>query len=243
MLAFAAMALRKEWVLQTAVVDVQYGRGVVFLDKCGSMTLLLEDALGKAFESTIPSMDHGELRSPAERLVVSYGLHAFNVTQSWQKAVARVEHVAGVAWEIVANALSVSQTVTRVGVRFIMQAGADTKEEAEKLYARCQLAKPPTAIASMLGDARVISAALVSENDGGRLRISMDVAENKMIAVLVEELSVLIAPHAFLLDLDFAPTLGSHVSKGDLRDFIRSSWQRTREIAKLVGAPLGMDDV
>src|SRR5207245_752178 len=99
---------RKEWVLQNAIVDVQYNRGIVFLDKCGSLMLKLEDTLGKAFEGNVPSMEKGELRSQAERLTVAYGSRAFNVTQQWIKIAARVEHVAGVGWEVVSDALGVA---------------------------------------------------------------------------------------------------------------------------------------
>ena len=77
------MSLATEPVLNQVVVDVQYERGIVYLDKCGSLLLDLEDALGKPFVGAVPSMSHAELTSAAERLGVTYGPKNLTVTQAW----------------------------------------------------------------------------------------------------------------------------------------------------------------
>ena len=44
------MAIAERFVLNSAVVEVQYLRGMVFFDKCGSLMDRLSEALGPAFE-------------------------------------------------------------------------------------------------------------------------------------------------------------------------------------------------
>jgi hypothetical protein len=237
------MALRKEWVLHQAIVDVQYGRGIVFLDKCGSLMLKLEDLLGKAFEASVPSMEKGELRSHAERLTVAYGSRAFNVTQAWIKTAARVEHVAGGGWEVVSDVLSVSHTVTRVGVRFVMWAGADSKAEADEMFAKSPAASATPQMKGLIGQSPIRASSLIADDPRAKLRIGMETSETTVLVKLVDDLGALIPPHAFVLDLDHVfPSKIEILSKGDLRTFIRTSWQRSREIAKLVGEPFGMQD-
>lgn len=237
------MTVRKEWVLQNAIVDVQYERGIVFLDRCGSTMLKLQDALGKAFEGDVPNMERGELKSQAERLAVTYGSRLFNVTQQWIKTVARVEHVGGVGWEVVSDALNVGRSVTRVGVRFIMCAGADTKVEAEEMFSKSAGAAPSDAMRRIVGDSPIRAMSLIAEDGRAKLRIGMEILETRVLVNLVEELSSMIPPHALVLDLDHVyPSRLEVLTKADLRNFIRSSWQRTREVAKLVGEPFGMQD-
>lgn len=158
------MAVRKEWVLQQAIVDVQYDRGIVFLDKCGSLMLKLEDALGKAFEGNVPGMEKGELRSHAERLTVTYGSRAFNVTQAWIKTVARVEHVAGSGWEIVSDVLGVGHTVTRIGVRFVLLAGTDSKAEADEMFAKSPGGSAADRMKALIGDSPILASSLIAHD-------------------------------------------------------------------------------
>lgn len=76
-----------------------------------------------------------------------------------------------------------------------------------------------------------------------KMRVSMETLETTVVVKLVDELGSLIPPHAFVLDLDHVyPSRIETLAKADLRNFIRSSWHRSRDIARLVGEPFGMQD-
>lgn len=96
---------------------------------------------------------------------------------------------------------------------------------------------------ALIGDSPIRASSLIAEDTHAKLRIGMETLEATMLVKLVEELTSLIPPHAFVLDLDHVyPKPIESLSKADLRNFIRSSWQRSRDVARLVGETFGMQD-
>lgn len=231
-----------DWVLQQVIVDVQYKRGMTYLDKCGSLLLSLEDTLGKPFEGTIvPTVDHGELRSAAERILVTYGPRNFNVTQSWVKSPARVEHIAPIGWHEVAEKLDVARTVSRCGVRFMLLYKVETLGEGQERLAKGQFAPQPDLWYKLVGESPLRAWSAVAEDARGKQRVSLDTVEIGIEGSLPEELTVLVPRFAIFLDFDstYPGSDSITLNKADLKEFIRSSWQRARAVAKVVGQQLG----
>ncbi len=231
-----------KWVLQQAVVEVQYARGWSYYDKCGSLVLALEDALGKPFTGNVPGMEHGEVKSAAERITVSYGPKSFNLVQQWIPSAARVEHLAPIAWDLVAETLAVSRHVTRCGVRFIFAGGAETLDEASAALAACPLVGGSPEWKALVGGGAVRSHSSVIEDERGRQRVALDVQELALEGQLPPDLAKIVPKFSILLDVDnVQPGQGTRtLSKSSLKDFIRTSWQRTRTIATVVGGQLGI---
>jgi hypothetical protein len=228
-----SMAISVEPLLSQIVVDVQYSRGIVYLDRCGSLMIKLEDALGAPFQGNVPTMNHGEVGSSAERLMFTYGPKNFQGTQTWVESPARVEQLAPVAWELVGETLEVQKHVHRVGVRFIHQWKVDDMDEGRRAMASSEFVCP-SYLASVVGDASTLAWTLVVEDTRGRLRIATDINEFKVDGVLPANLVDRVPSAALVLDLDFAypGTPPFHVNKNALKDFIRGSWQRSKIAAK-----------
>jgi len=230
------MATPDDWVLQQAIVDVQYERGMVYLDRCGSLLLTLEDTLGKPFVGAVPTMDHAELRNNAERIVIQYGQRNFNLTQNWVLSPARVEQLAPTAWEKVGETLGVSRHASRCGVRFVLLSKAATLKEAQERVARCPLGQLSDGWRQVCGTGAVRSASVVVEDQRGRARIAVEGFELKIDGLLPADLQDVVPSFAVALDIDNVhPESGKfQLQKTGLKEFIRSSWQRAQGIAKLV---------
>jgi hypothetical protein len=233
------------WVLNQAVVEVQYDRGVVYLDRCGTLTLRLQDELGRPFEASLPNMDSGELKNPAERLTVSYGPKSFSVTQSWVRSIARVEQLAPAAWDHVGSVLDVGGQVTRCGVRFVLAFRVPTLAEGEERIARSALCVEAPAWREAFGVPIGRTWNFVSEDHHGKLRVTVSAIEWKVHGgTLPPDLANLIPPAAILLDVDHifpsSPDGPAKVSKAQLKDFIRAAWQRTKKGANTIRETLGI---
>lgn len=237
------MAIAPQPVLNQIIADVQYTRGFAFLDKCGSMLHQLEDALGKPFEGDVTSMDHGELRNGAERVVVTYGSKNFNVNQAWADSPVRVEHLAPIGWELVSTALGVQKTVQRVGARFVYLWKVDSLEEGHAALTNCGLFSTAAAWQPIFGDgSKPLSWTVVVEDPRGRVRIVTDVIELTVQGgQLPADLVPVVPKYAIALDMDHThPGKGPFsLTKGELKDFMRTAWQRTREAGTLFRRHLG----
>src|ERR1700722_4346818 len=159
-------------LLNQAVVDVQYDRGATYFDKCGSLALKLQDQLGAAFEWSVPTVEFGQVQSPAERLVLRYSAKSFNVTQAWVSSVARVQHVAPPAWELVAETVGVSRTVTRCGVRFTLMWPTESLAIASTKISEARFWSASKDWASTGGDAACVASSTVLEAKRGKVRIA-----------------------------------------------------------------------
>ncbi len=237
------MTISREPVLNQVVVDVQYARGMVYLDKCGSLLLKLEDALGKPFQGTVPQMHQAELHSTAERLVVTYGAKNFSTTQAWIETSARVEHVAPAAWELVAEALDVGRAVTRCGVRFIFLWKTESIAEAQNALTKARFLSVSPDWAALVGEGTPSAWTIVVEDRRGKLRLTMDALEINVQGGLPQDLATMVPETALMLDLDHihpgkAPF---PLPRGALKDFIRGAWQRSKEAATTMRKQLGVD--
>lgn len=110
-----SVAASGSYILSNASVEVSYNRGVVYLDRCGSLLLKLQDQVGAPFEPNLPDMRFGELRNAPEHLLIQFGPKSFAVLQSWVRSPARVEQLAPPAWDLLADELGVRAEVTRCG--------------------------------------------------------------------------------------------------------------------------------
>jgi hypothetical protein len=241
------MATAHEWVIQQAIVDVQYKRGFLFLDRCGSVLHALEDALGKPFVGVVETMTHGELRSPSERLVVTYGSKSYSVTQNWCRMPTRAEQLSPVGWGTVADMLQVGRTVTRIGARFRLVIPTDTIEEARERFTRSSIGKAAgDGWASLASKGQILSAAVTIEGAqrGRTTRTALEVMEMRVEGELPESLSGMIPKCGFLLDVDNVNQTEDPMPLGktELREFFRTSWQQTRDIARIIQGQLGMGE-
>lgn len=234
----------KAWVLQQAIVDIQYERGIVYLDKCGSLMLALEDTLGKPFVGGVPEMSRAELTSPPERLVVTYGPKSFNVSQHWIGTPARVEQVAPIAWEKVSEVLGVARHVKRLGVRFTHVVGADDRAEAEQALGESRFLKLSKDARDLVGEGDCKAVMLVTEGKWGKLRLTLDTVEMSIGPAVPDELAKFVPPHGIAVDIDnvMAGALVSNLTKARLRELILAARQRSRDIVNVVGRELGIDE-
>jgi hypothetical protein len=237
-------------VLHQAVVEIRYRRGMGYFDRCGSLIHQLEEKLGAPFEGVVvPTVEHAEVRSAAERLVVQYGPKQMSVTQAWVLTPARVEHIAPLAWEQLSSVLGVVDHVTRCGVRFVMVWPADSIEAAHEQINGAALFNPSTALKDAMGDDQfVLTWSLVARDKAkGRMRIGIDAMHMQIEGSLPQDLVDLVPPHAIGLDVDCVypndTENGAYsLHKGALKDFIRASWQRSRAAASSIGRQLGVTD-
>ena len=252
--SLSTMSTSPVWLIQHAIVDIQYDRGFSYFDRCGSLVLALEDLLGKPFRGSVPMMERGEAQNAAERLVVTYGPRNFNVTQQWVQLPVRVEQIAPMAWEKVSDVLGVSKHVTRCGVRHQFFTRTETLEEANQLLAKCRFASFADEWRELLGEGETRAASIAIEDRwGGRLRAAAEVFEITVTAPLPGDLVDIVPNFGISLDLDSTYPRGERsgkdvasnftVEKGQLKEFIRTSWQRARNFAGAIGARIGVGHV
>lgn len=241
------------FVLNQAALEIQYDRGFTYYDKCGSLVLKLQDALGAPkFEANVPQMTLGELRNDAERIVVQYGPKSYHAIQSWMPSLARFEQLAPIGWEQVAASLDVGHQVVRCGVRFWLLLRSESYEDAQKMVERLGLVQPGPPWRAMFGTAMPTGLAAIVKEAHGTVRIAVDAAVVKVQPeTLPQALAGVIPSRALLLDLDHIYP-GSAVAAGlevepfplhraQVRDFIRASWERSRAIGAEVARVLGVE--
>ena len=230
-------------LLNQAVVDVQYDRGATYFDKCGSLALKLQDQLGAAFEWSVPTVEFGQVQSPAERLVLRYSAKSFNVTQAWVSSVARVQHVAPPAWELVAETVGVSRTVTRCGVRFTLMWPTESLAIASTKISEARFWSASKDWASTVGDAACVAWSTILEDKRGKVRIALDAVETRVQGgSLPADLAKIVPNFSICIDFDHVyPGVGAYTLRpSDLKEFIRASWQRSKAAITIMTPALGV---
>lgn len=243
------MAIASDFTLNQVVVEVQYDRGIVYLDKCGSLMLKLQDQLREPFKPVaMPNMDHGELQSIAERVVVRYGQQSTNLTQAWPPTPVRLEQLAPIVWDTVSESLNVGSRVTRCGARFWLLWKADTLEEARDRLRGAPIATICEEARTAFGDGAAQGWVILTEEAHGTVRTSLEVVETNIEkAALPADLVSVVPKFSILLDLDHSRggPMGTSVARpfsmsaSQLREFIRASWQRTKIAATTIGRLIG----
>jgi hypothetical protein len=220
----SGMAVAKNYVLQRMAMEVRYRDGIVFLDKCGSLMVALERALGEPFKGGVPTMEHGELTSVNERLVLQYGPKGLLGTQQWLETPARLEKVFSLAWGEVSKKLDVEDKVTHCGLRTGLFWASDSIEEAaEALYESGLIVETgPWEEVFRKPKTRVFSA--VSKLDDGRsLRSVVDTVSVTTEGRVFPDEEKFAPAHAIQVDLDFFLKDPGDVPRERLHKFIRAS--------------------
>lgn len=246
----ATVRAAMESILAQAVFEVRYRRGMVFLDKCGSTMVALEDDLAGdgLVGAGAPGMEYGELVCHTDQIFVRYGPKTTSVVQHWAKRPTRVEVVAPKAWAVVSRSLGVERQVLRAGARFMFQWPVDSVADG---WSRIQhLIQPAAPLRELFGPPS--RGSIVSVSD--RLRSSIDVMEQRLGPGTAPSLKQIVSRFVLQLDLDFAHheaaqpfTLETDedatfaLGPGQAKDFFRDSWNRARDLserfAKLVTTP------
>lgn len=240
------MAMSPEFRLYQAAVELQYDRGIVYLDKAGSLMLKLQEQLGEPFKAgEVAGMEYGELNSLAERINVRYGRKGVNVTHSWPNPASpvRVEQLAPIAWDVVMDALNVGTCVTRCGARFWMMWAVDSLEEARDRIRKADLWMPTEAWAPLFGKQIPHGWTTVVEELHGTVRMSLDYAASTVQGAPPADLTD-IPKFSIIFDLDnYKPDrVGGppmSMGKAEVKEFVRKSWQRTKLAATTMGSLLG----
>lgn len=241
-----------EAVTHKVIVEVTYERGVVYLDRCGQTMNLLVDALGPLFYGNVPSMEHAELVSYGENLVVRYGREKFVVVQDGCKTLARVEQISKEAWAIVSKALDTSRQVVRAGFRVMFMWPTESMERAESLLVESGLVRPTTAWEAVNGQAKWGRSTGTVDLGDVYVTATVHTQSHIITGLLHPDQKRFIPENACVLDLDYffppnrAPgKKGAVVSlgSGQLGDFVRNSWTdakaRRDRMSQLLGATNG----
>lgn len=248
------MALVGEYQLLQAALEIQYERGFAYFDRCGSLVMKLQDVLGiPRFEASVPDMLHGELRNDAERMVIQYAPNRFSVTQQWPPSPARFEQLAPLGWETVVASLGVGGHVIRFGVRFFLLWKGDSLDEC----IRCVEGSGFGRWQQIFGQRQPQSvSALVSDTTGG-LRVGLDAVSFSNLqdgGLLSVSLAPLVPRFAVQLDLDHVHPSSVEqrlpanlrvpfaLNRAQTREFIRTSWTRSLDIATKARTLLGEID-
>lgn len=241
------MAISSEFRLYQAAVELQYQRGIVYLDRCGSLMLKLQEQLGEPFKAgELAGMDYGELNSIAERIAVRYGRLSMNLTHSWPTppTPVRLEQLAPVAWDVVADTLNVGKWVTRCGVRFWLTWRVDSIEEASERIRNAELFFPAEAWGKLFGKMLPHGWTIALTEPHASIRMSIDFGSTNVQGALPADLVDIVPKYSIVLDLDHyrpdragAPPLS--IGKSELKEFIRTTWQRTKVVGTTVGKLLG----
>ncbi len=233
--------------LDLTTLEIRYNRGIVYLDRCGALMLELEGALGTPFRTNV-QIAAATLNSDAEHLAITYGPKSLVVTQRWTEAPVRVEQLGPLAWEKVSEVLNVGREVTRCGLRFQFVWPVDTIDEGHAEVRRLNLVAPTEPWRTLCGDPiRQAYAGVVRDHRGAEMRVNLDVIEQKTEGYLPPDIAERVYAYAIQLDVD--NVRGNEDSKqtyalgtGQLREFMRESWTKSRRIADRVAELLGRRD-
>lgn len=222
--------------IQSAVLEVRYARGLTYLNRCGILAQKLHDALGQPFRVPgLPTTDHGELRSDAERLVVRFGRESYSVTQLAPQTAARIEQVAPSGWTCVRDDLGVERDVVRCGFRVIAQWRAKDIATARRALWATGLVRPSDAWVTLAGEPSYAGFTGVAEDpSGAHTRIAVDAIEQRVDGQLPAGYEDLWPPAVVQLDVDSVYPSENRktfsVGPGQLKEFLRASWERSKEL-------------
>jgi hypothetical protein len=221
--------------IQTAALEIKYGRGWSYLNRCGFLTQKLIDALGQPFRmQNVPTVEQGELRSDAEKLVVRFGRDACGVTQLAPMTAARLEQIAPTVWNTVREDLGIERDVVRCGFRVIAQWPTKTISNARKVLDATGLVSASECWVAFAGQPTFAAYTGVTvDPKGGRIRVVVDAIEQRVDGALPSGFEGLYPQTAVQLDVDFVYADEGRspfsVGPGQLKEFLRSSWERSKE--------------
>jgi hypothetical protein len=229
-------------VLHRVAAQVSYDEGIVYLDKCGSLTRDLHRVLGKSFEFSLPSVQQGELKSGVERIAVVYGPEHATVTQDAVQDVARFVQVAAWMWQAVGTALDVTKKVRRCGIRLTHLFETTDAAHTESVLLESGLVKETPIWAEVFGPQKVRSFTGHLDAPGWvRIRAEISGVGFTLNGPVIEELKPFYPASAISLDLDFVLIEGeqTELRHPDFRESTIRACSAASAFAKKIGERIG----
>lgn len=226
-----------EPVLHRAAFEVRYADGIVYLDKCGSLTRDLQKVVGKGFTFEIPTVQDGRLTSAAERIAVRYGPDSLAVVQDAVENIARFTQISSWSWHTLGPALEVTRKVKRCGFRFQLLFASQSIDEAEHFLTWSGLVAETEPWKDVFGVATARQYSVKMPFDGWKsLRVQLGVLGMEVAGSLSSELEKFYPPSAVHLDLDFILAEGDaqEVRPNDIKEGIVRAWSTTQALGTKV---------
>jgi hypothetical protein len=231
-----------EPVFHQAIMEVRYDEGIVYLDKCGSLTRDLQRVVGRGYDFELPTVQQGELKSQSERMVVRYGPANLSVTQTGLHEVARFAQVSSWSWQQVSSALEVGRKVRRCGIRFLQLFPVETVEQADEVLVRSGLVGETELWRKRFGVATKRAFVGIVDAQGWRsIRVEIATRTLELGREPPAEMKPFMPEHSVSFDLDFLlveERERAEVRHADLKDAIVRAWARAKEFGSFMSAEL-----
>lgn len=212
-------------VLNQLSTEVRYERGLAYFDRCGSLNQSLLDELGPAFRAAVPTTQ-SELTNAVERIQIRFSPTSLVVVQNGPTTSARVEKVAGVAWDVLQKALPIEKCVKRFGVRLRCFWPVSSTQEAQRMLNATGLASPPPGWTDAFEQPTwsAIRAVTVDPR-GGQIRRELDIIEHVLEGEVNAETRRLFPAVAVVLDVDYVFPPSTSLAAQRLRQFVQDAWK------------------
>jgi hypothetical protein len=239
-------------VIEKITVEVQYseaGGASRFYDRAGLVHRTLLDTLGSP--PFAPGSEPSPFRSPAlvsptELLTVEYDQKHLVVIQDSVEAIARIEHVASIAWSKVNEQFELRGKVKRAGIRILLMWPARSAEDAETRLLNAGLFRELPRTQEVFGETpRKRSYTLVVGSDERPTRYHLAGASAVVemgTGAVPAALKKFHIPAGILLDVDCGRVFNHDprrtINPADLRTFVQESWRQSIGTAKALAALL-----
>jgi hypothetical protein len=229
-----------EGIITKVIAEIKYARGMVYLDRCGSLALQMQDLVGPNFRVSVPDMESAQLENGLERIVLTFGRNAFRVEQTGPATVARMEKLTTDGWECVAEALGVRGAATRFAVRIFNVWPTPSLAAAREALGTSGLVRASLNWETMLGSPSWSAFVANFLTERGRIRRCLDEVETVVDGLLPEGFAPFFPAFGVQYDVDFVYRRTNEpfsLKREQTREFVRSSWNTFQvDRAKLVAA-------
>lgn len=232
-----------EGILTKVVTEIKYAKGMVYLDRCGSLALQLQATLGENFRVSVPGMEYAQLDSALERIAVTFGRNAFRVEQTGPASGVRVEKLTTEGWDCVAESLDVRSSVLRFGVRVFNVWPTSNVTVARNAIRATGLVAASSAWESHFGEPSWASYSANTLTDRGRVRRCLDEIEHTIEGLLPEGFAEYLPAAGVQYDVDYVyrrEMAPFGLKRDQVRDFVRSSWNSFLADRAKIGATLAL---
>lgn len=139
-----------ELVLEQLTLEVRYGNGYLYVDRCGS---ILRSIMGKWPSATAESVAVHETKvvMPDKQITLAFSDKRMSLTQQYPGSVSDIGEVGDFAIEAICKALEIG-AFTRVGNRFIYMLKVDDEKESLDLMRKTGFFGSPGEKVSKIGD-------------------------------------------------------------------------------------------
>lgn len=226
-----------EPVLHKVASEIRYAEGIVYLDRCGSVTRDLQKVVGKGFVFGLPKVEQGELTSAGERIAVRYGPESLSVIQDGAESLARFTQISTWSWQTLGPALEVNRKVTRCGFRFQFLYATQSIEDAEAFLSRSGLATETPSWVEVFGAATARQhIAKMSLPGWEYLGVQLGVIRMELNGKMSPEMEKFYPAASVHLDLDFVLRDGEpqEFRHTELKESILRAWRTAQDLGKRV---------